>query len=91
MIAVEFKAVAIAVFFFSITISGTIASLVVGTWIQHCGGDKCEDLDIIMTVNTAIPCLIGSVCFFMAGKPYEIMRKTTQNEREVAFAKAEGS
>jgi hypothetical protein len=70
--------------------SGTIASLVVGALIDSCGGHECEQLGVIMTLNTAVPCLIGSFCFFMAGKPYADSRCKLWMEKRIALVKADG-
>lgn len=74
VIDTKYKGVAIGVYLFCTTISGTVAAAVVGNLISHIVGDK-EDPDNmegkIIALNTMIPCLLAAICFYIAGFPYQ--------------------
>jgi len=84
---VKYKAVSISVFFFAITMSGTFASIIVGTMIQDYDSN-ITDLSYIMVLNTALPCLLASICFFKAGTPYSKQKTEMEAAKESALDKA---
>lgn len=83
MVPVEIKAIIIAIFFCSITLSGTLASILVGAWIG-----KVDNIGLLLMLNTAIPCLIATLCFYKSGKPYAKFLNEKYAEVEIAFSKA---
>lgn len=83
MVPIEIKAMVIAIFFCSITLSATVASLVVGALIT-----KSNNIGFLIALNTALPAIIASVFFYCAGKPYENFLKEKNSEVEMAFSKA---
>ena len=56
----------IAIFFFTITMSGTIASVFVGAFVKD-----FDNIGYLLVLNTAIPAFIAAFCFFMAGPAYK--------------------
>jgi hypothetical protein len=72
VIDTRYKAVSIGMFLFGTTISGTVASYLVGQLIQNFvpDNDTSNTLGVILAINTTVPCLLASFCFYMAGGHY---------------------
>ena len=51
--------------------------------------EKIEDLGIVITVNTAIPCLLAAFCFYKSSAPYEEFLLSMRRNKEDAFEAAE--
>ncbi|CDW91861.1 UNKNOWN [Stylonychia lemnae] len=70
------KGVAISVFLFTTTISGTIATVVIDQLIDAFDAyNHLERLGYIMVANCCIPYITAIPCFYIAGKNYEEFKK----------------
>jgi len=88
VIDVKYKGVAIGVFQFGTTISGTLAVVVLGFVIteEHASGQ--QKLGQILAISTAIPCFVASFCFYRAGTFYVDFRKTLEQDKAAAMSVA---
>ena len=71
-IDVKYKAVSVGVFFFGTAIAQTLSAVVVGQLITdyNLTQNNVTMLGGIITLNTALPCLLAAFCFYKSGEPY---------------------
>ena len=81
----EVKGICIALFFCAINLSGTMAMLLVGHFIDQ----PDAKIGLILAINTALPCLVSAACFYCTIKPYKLFKQAGEAERGRAFSKAE--
>ena len=74
-IDVRYKGVAIGVFLFATAIFGTIGTLLIGAIINDFHISSQERKGWLLAVNTAVPCFISAVLFYMASIHYEEHRR----------------
>jgi hypothetical protein len=73
VIDVQYKGAAIGVFQFATAMSGTMALVTVGSIISGLNIDVLTDqraLGYILALNTVLPCIAATFCFYMAGTHY---------------------
>lgn len=88
VIDVKYKAVSVGVFFFATAMSQTFATLVMGALIGPLNLEAPENIEllgIVLTLNTALPCLFASICFYMSGPHYERMKQGIEEEKSEAI------
>lgn len=75
VIDVQYKGAAIGVFQFATVMTGTLALLVIGGMISGFNIDALKnqrDLGYILALNTVLPCIAATFCFYRAGTHYAI-------------------
>ena len=94
VIDVKYKGVALGVFQFGTTLSGTVAVSVLGLVIteekvsdENKNGQK--ELGLTLAASTAIPCLLASVCFYKAGIYYAEFKQRQEADKRAALQIAE--
>jgi len=87
-IDVRFKGVAMGVFLFATAIFGTIGSLVIGVIIDDFHIKSQTYKGEIIAINTALPCLISALLFYIAKSHYADFRRQVEIEKEEASVKA---
>ena len=76
------------VFLFATAIFGTIGTLVIGVLVQDFHIVSQEKKGWLLTVNTAIPCLIAALFFYISSIHYAEFRRNLEVEKEEAQDKA---
>ena len=83
----KYKGVAIGMFLFSTNIVSTVGLTVVGQFFDSAKTNivDLEELQkrygLILCLNTAIPCLLASFCFYMSGKYYAEFKEKDEAEK----------
>ncbi len=73
---VTYSLIAISVFLFTTTISGTIATVVIDQLVEAVDAyNHLERLGYIMVASTCIPYTLAIPCFYIAGKHYVEFKK----------------
>jgi MFS family permease len=86
VIDVKYKGVAIGVFSFGTTISGTLAAVILGLVITAEDAEEQQGLGEILAISTAIPCFLASLCFYRAGTFYVEFKKSFEEEKVKAMS-----
>ena len=79
-IDVRYKGVAMGVFLFATSLSGTAATLVVGVMNTDFHVSEQIGKGKVIWLNTALPCILSMVFFYISGIYYDRFRKSLTKE-----------
>ena len=87
-IDVRYKGVAMGVFLFATSLSGTAATLIVGVLDTDLHVKKQFGKGKVIWLNTALPCILAMVFFYISGIYYDRFRRNLAKEVEEVQEKA---
>lgn len=87
-IDVRFKGVAMGVFLFATAIFGTIGSALIGFVFQDFHITTQQNKGYIIAFNTAFPCLVSAILFYISKSHYAEFRRNLEIAKENATVKA---
>ena len=87
-IDVRYKGVAMGVFLFATSLSGTAATLIVGVLDTDLHVKKQLGKGKVIWLNTALPCILAMVFFYISGIYYDRFRRNLAKEVEEVQEKA---